>query len=69
MLEQSIPQATNGRKRRTRSAFIGAAASIVSAVASNALRVLKVYRQVYQVWVRHHIIYVVSYHTYVRGRV
>ncbi|CAM9959742.1 unnamed protein product [Pylaiella littoralis] len=45
LLEQNIPRNGEARSRRARSAFIGAAASIVSAGASNALRVLKVYRQ------------------------
>ncbi|CAN0213450.1 unnamed protein product [Ectocarpus sp. 8 AP-2014] len=47
LLEQSLPRTRKGegRSRRARSAFIGAAASIVSAAASNAFRVLKVYRQ------------------------
>lgn len=46
ILEQNIPKTAveEGRRRRARSAFIGAAASIVSAAASNAFRVLKVYR-------------------------
>eukprot|EP00904_Undaria_pinnatifida_P008552 jgi/Undpi1/4827/HiC_scaffold_19.g08180.m1 len=45
LLEQHIPRKGEGRSRRTRSAFIGAMSSIVSAAASNAFRVLKVYRQ------------------------
>ena len=44
LLEQNLPRKGEGRSRRARSAFIGAAASIVSAAASNAFRVLKVYR-------------------------
>lgn len=47
ILEQRLPRKGEGRSRRARSAFIGAAASIVSAAASNAFRVLKVYRYVY----------------------
>eukprot|EP00752_Nemacystus_decipiens_P005781 g5230.t1 len=45
LLEQRLPRKGEGRSRQARSAFIGAAASIVSAAASNAFRVLKVYRQ------------------------
>ncbi|CAM9463625.1 unnamed protein product [Scytosiphon promiscuus] len=45
ILEQKLPRKGEGRSRRARSAFIGAAASIVSAAASNAFRVLKVFRQ------------------------
>ncbi|CAN0415930.1 unnamed protein product [Laminaria digitata] len=43
LLEQNLPRKGEGRSRRTRSAFIGAVSSIVSAAASNAFRVLKVY--------------------------